>query len=63
LETSVAMYIVLFACAYIWIMMVATAPSLLKGIAVFVIGGSLIALIHYILDTPGRKRRRAAEED
>ena len=63
METSVAMYIVLFACAYIWIMMVATAPSLLKGIAVFVIGGSLIALIYYILDTPGRKRRRAAEED
>ena len=63
METRVAMYIVLFACAYIWIMMVVTAPSLPKGIAVFVIGGALIALIYYILDTPGRKRRRSAEED
>lgn len=57
------MYIVLFACAYIWIMMVVTAPSLFKGIGVFIIGGALIALIYYLLDTPGRKRRRSAEED
>ncbi len=57
------MYIVLFACAYIWIMMVVTAPSLSKGIGVFVIGAALLALIYYLLDTPGRKRRRSAEED
>lgn len=57
------MYIVLFAFAYIWIMMVVTATSLFKAVVVFVIGGSLIALIHYILDTPGRKRRKSAVED
>lgn len=57
------MYIVLFAFAYIWIMMVVTAASLFKAVAVFVIGGSLIALIYYILDTPGRKRRKSAVED
>ncbi|BBP04141.1 hypothetical protein TPL01_30820 [Sulfuriferula plumbiphila] len=57
------MYIVLFAFAYIWIMMLVTATSLFKAIAVFVIGGSLIALVYYILDTPGRKRRKPAEED
>lgn len=57
------MYIVLFAFAYIWIMMVVTAASLFKAVVVFVIGGSLIALIHYILDTPGRKRRKSAVED
>lgn len=57
------MYIVLFAFAYIWIMMLVTATSLFKAIAVFVIGGSLIALVYYILDTPGRKRRKPVEED
>lgn len=57
------MYIVLFALAYIWILMIATASSLLKGVTVFIVGGSLMALVYYLLDTPGRKRRRAASQD
>lgn len=57
------MYIVLFAFAYIWIMMVATASSFLKGAVVFILGGSLMALVYYLLDTPGRKRRREANPD
>ena len=43
--------------------MIATASSLLKGVTVFIAGGSLMALAYYLLDTPGRKRRRAARQD
>lgn len=43
--------------------MIATASSLLKGVTVFIVGGSLMALVYYLLDTPGRKRRRAASQD
>jgi uncharacterized protein (DUF58 family) len=56
------MYIVLFALAYIWIMMVATASSLLLGVAVFIAGGLIMALVFYIMNTPNRLRRRRAIE-
>ncbi|MDP2026298.1 MAG: hypothetical protein V4446_05905 [Pseudomonadota bacterium] len=56
------MYIVLFAFAYIWILMIATASSLLKGVMVFIVGGLIMALVFYIMDTPGRLRRRRAIE-
>jgi hypothetical protein len=56
------MYIVLFAFAYIWIMMIATASSLLKGVTVFILGGLIMALVYYLMDTPGRLRRRRAIE-
>lgn len=42
--------------------MIVTASSILKAVAVFIVGGSLMALLYYILDTPGRKRRRAASQ-
>ncbi|HAN55825.1 MAG TPA: hypothetical protein DCQ77_06380 [Betaproteobacteria bacterium] len=56
------MYIVLFAFAYIWILMIATASSLIKGVMVFIVGGLIMALVFYIMDTPGRLRRRRAIE-
>lgn len=56
------MYIVLIALAYIWIMMVATASSPLKGTVVFVLGAGLLYLIYYLLDTPGRRRRRIKDD-
>ncbi|MDR3390468.1 MAG: hypothetical protein P4L77_01930 [Sulfuriferula sp.] len=60
------MYIIFFAFAYIWIMLIVTASSWISAAAVLIFGGSLLAVIYYLLDTPGRKHRRLkteAEED
>ncbi len=56
------MYIVFIALLYIWVMMLITATSWLSGIAAFVLGGLMLAVAYYLLDSPGRKRRRLAAE-
>jgi hypothetical protein len=60
-----AMYIVLLALLYILLMMVVTAESIFKGALTLVIGGGLIALAFYLLDTPRRSllQRMADEAD
>ena len=57
------MYIIFIALLYVWIMMLITATSWMSGIALFILGGGTLALIFYLLDTPGRKRRRLADEE
>lgn len=39
-----------------------TATSWLKSAVVFIFGGMLLAVIFYLLDTPGRKHRRLRAE-
>lgn len=56
------MYIVFIALLYIWVMMLITATSWLSGIAAFILGGLMLAVVYYLLDTPQRKRRRLAAE-
>lgn len=57
------MYVVLIALLYVLMMMVVTAESIFKGIMILLIGGALIALMFYLLDTPRRIRlRRMADE-
>ncbi|HET9114341.1 MAG TPA: hypothetical protein VFN66_10820 [Burkholderiales bacterium] len=56
------MYIVFIALLYIWVMMLVTATSWLSGIAAFILGGMMLAVIYYLLDTSGRKKRRLAAE-
>ena len=51
------MYIVFIALAYLWFMMLITAPSLGKALLVAIVGGGLLALAYYILNTPTRLRR------
>ena len=54
---------VLIALLYILLMMVVTAESIFKGVMILLIGGGLIALTVYLLDTPRRARlRRMADE-
>ena len=61
------MYIVLIALAYLWFMMLITAPSIGKALLVLVVGGALLALAYYILNTHTRLRRarqlERAEDD
>jgi uncharacterized MnhB-related membrane protein len=56
------MYIIFFAFAYIWIMMIVTASSWIQAAVVLIFGGALMAVVYYLLDTPGRKLRRIARE-
>jgi len=56
------MYIIFFAFAYIWIMLIVTATSWFKAAVVFIFGGVLMTVVYYLLDTPGRKHRRIARE-
>lgn len=56
------MYIIFIAFAYIWVMLMVTATSWIKGTVVFIFGGALLAVIFYLLDTPGRKHRRLKAE-
>ncbi len=51
------MYIVFIALAYLWFMMLITAPSVGKALLVAIVGGGLLALAFYILNTPARLRR------
>ena len=51
------MYIVLIALAYLWFMMLITAPSFGKAFLVLIVGGGLLGLAYYILNTPTRLRR------
>lgn len=57
------MYIIFFAFAYIWIMLIVTASSWISSAMVFIFGGTLLAVIYYLLDTPGRKHRRIKAEE
>lgn len=59
------MYVVLIALLYVLLVMVVTANSLFKGVLIVLAGGSLIALIFYLLDTPRRRhsRRMSHEAD
>ncbi|MDA8225685.1 MAG: hypothetical protein M0T86_07170 [Betaproteobacteria bacterium] len=56
------MYIILIAILYIWIMMIATSPTIGAALSLVLLGGPAIGLLYYILDTPGRKRRRASRQ-
>ncbi|NOT18606.1 MAG: hypothetical protein HOP20_11165 [Sulfuriferula sp.] len=56
------MYIIFFAFLYIWVMLLVTSTSWVAGISVFIFGGGLLAVVYYLLDTPGRKIRRLARE-
>jgi hypothetical protein len=57
------MYVVLIALLYVLMMMVVTAESIFKGIMILLIGGALIALVFYLLDTPRRIRLRRMVAD
>ncbi|WP_189941697.1 hypothetical protein [Sulfuriferula thiophila] len=39
-----------------------TASSWISSVMVFVFGGALLAVVYYLLDTPGRKHRRLRAE-
>lgn len=57
------MYVVLIALLYILMMMVIASDSIMQGIFTLLVGGGLIALVFYLLDTPRRARsRRMADE-
>jgi hypothetical protein len=57
------MYVVLIALLYVLLMMVVTSESVFKGAMILSLGGGLIALAFYLLDTPRRIRsRRMADE-
>jgi hypothetical protein len=43
-------------------MLLVTSTSWVAGISVFIFGGGLLAVVYYLLDTPGRKIRRLARE-
>lgn len=53
---------VLIALLYILLMMVVTAESVFKGVMILFLGGGLIALVVYLLDTPRRARSRRMAE-
>ena len=57
------MYIIFLAIAYIWLMLLITATTWLSAMAMFIFGGMFLALVYYLLDTPGRKRRRLLAEN
>jgi hypothetical protein len=57
------MYIVLLALLYVLMMMVITSDSVMQGVFTLLIGGGLVALAVYLLDTPRRSRaRRMADQ-
>lgn len=57
------MYVVLIALLYILMMMVVTSGSIMQGVFTLLIGGGLVTLVFYLLDTPRRARsRRMADE-
>lgn len=57
------MYIVAIGWLYVALMMAITETSVVAGAATFLFYGlAPVALVLYILGTPGRRRRRKAEE-
>jgi uncharacterized membrane protein YvlD (DUF360 family) len=58
------MYIVLIAVVYIWLMLIVVSPSLADAFIAFFLGGLVISLVYYLLNTPTRRRlRRHQDED
>ncbi|MDF3837960.1 hypothetical protein P3W85_34260 [Cupriavidus basilensis] len=57
------MYIVAIGWLYVVLMMAITEHTAVAGVATFVFYGlAPVALVVYIMGTPGRRRRRKAEE-
>lgn len=57
------MYIIAIAWLYVTVLMAATQPTLLDGLATFVfLGLAPLALMLWILGSPARRRRSAGEE-
>lgn len=57
------MYVVLIALLYILMMLVVASSSIMQGVFTLLVGGALIALVFYLLDTPRRARlRRMADQ-
>jgi hypothetical protein len=64
LDTLLTMYIVLIALVYIWLMLIVASPSLADAFIAFFLGGLVISLVYYLLNTPTRRRlRRHQDED
>jgi uncharacterized MnhB-related membrane protein len=58
------MYIILIALVYIWLMLIVASPSLADAFLAFFLGGMVISLVYYLLNTPARRRlRRYQDED
>ena len=57
------MYIVAIGWLYVALMMAITEHSIVAGVATFLLyGAAPVALVLYIMGTPGRRQRRKAEE-
>ena len=57
------MYIVAIGWLYVALMMAITETNVVAGVATFLLYGlAPLALVLYILGTPGRRRRRKAAE-
>ncbi|CAG9178245.1 hypothetical protein [Cupriavidus pinatubonensis] len=57
------MYIVAIGWLYVALMMAITEHNIVAGVATFLLyGAAPVALALYIMGTPGRRRRRKAEE-
>ncbi|MGO4328435.1 hypothetical protein AB4Z48_17275 [Cupriavidus sp. 2TAF22] len=57
------MYIVAIGWIYVVLMMAITEHTVVAGVATFVFYGlGPVAILMYIMGTPGRRRRRKAEE-
>ncbi len=57
------MYIVAIGWLYVVLMMAITEHTVVAGVATFVFYGLFpVAILVYIMGTPGRRRRRKAEE-
>ena len=57
------MYIVAIGWLYVALMMAITEHNIVAGVATFLLyGAAPVALVLYIMGTPGRRRRRKAEE-
>ncbi|KAF7958177.1 hypothetical protein AWV80_00785 [Cupriavidus sp. UYMU48A] len=57
------MYIVAIGWLYVALMMAITEHNMVAGVATFLLyGAAPVALVLYIMGTPGRRQRRKAEE-
>ncbi|ODV43047.1 hypothetical protein AWV79_21180 [Cupriavidus sp. UYMMa02A] len=57
------MYIVAIGWLYVALMMAITEHNVVAGVATFLLyGAAPVALVLYIMGTPGRRQRRKAEE-
>ncbi|GAB7548636.1 hypothetical protein CS8_083310 [Cupriavidus sp. 8B] len=62
-KDEILMYIVAIGWLYVVLMMAITEHTVVAGLATFVFYGLFpVAILVYIMGTPGRMRRRKAEE-